>query len=594
MSEDTRAHVNETTSPDRRKFLGQFGGATAATVAAATVGLEPLLGRGRGAATAMDIGNITGAERADRAMEIRMDSARRERAVLVPAHPDNRDEERFANRIGNYSKGLRHDAKGEVFPAAYDALLGAIRGGRFSDFEALQPHLGCPDVRRQRPLVNPEAGNSFDLQGSDPAQMVIPPAPPFDSAERAAEMAELYWMALLRDLPFDLYSASPAAQFAAADLTNMPGFKGPRDASGRVTPQTLFRDLFPGCTVGPYISQFLIRQSAFGAQRIDQRIQPRAIGVDYLTDLASWLDVQNGCQPAIRSAPAAPNTPLRFVATGRDLGHYVHIDLLYQAYFVAMVVLLNGVTINEATNPEEFLFPLDRNNPYGRTGATTVQGGFANFGNPHVATLVTEPSTRALKAVWYQKWRVHRNLRPEAFGGRVEIQRLGRATYPIHPDLYNRSTVLPFVLRRYGTHLLSQPFPEGSPLHPSYGSGHATVAGACVTMLKAFFDEDTVFPEPQVVNLANGGQTIVPYTGADRGQITVGGELNKLASNIATGRNHGGVHWRSDAVEAMRLGERVAISMLSDMFETYGEPFEGFRLTKFDGTRVVIRDNPRV
>jgi hypothetical protein len=88
--------------------------------------------------------------------------------------------------------------------------------------------------------------------------------------------------------------------------------------------------------------------------------------------------------------------------------------------------------------------------------------------------------------------------------------------------------------------------------------------------------------------------TTIPYAGSDRGQITIGGELNKLASNIATGRNHAGVHWRSDAVEAIRLGERVAIAMLTDMFRTYGEPFQGFRLTKFDGTRVVVRDNPRV
>jgi hypothetical protein len=33
-------------------------------------------------------------------------------------------------------------------------------------------------------------------------------------------------------------------------------------------------------------------------------------------------------------------------------------------------------------------------------------------------------------------------------------------------------------------------FPEVSPSHPSYGSGHATVAGAYVTTLKAFFDEN--------------------------------------------------------------------------------------------------------
>ena len=36
--------------------------------------------------------------------------------------------------------------------------------------------------------------------------------------------------------------------------------------------------------------------------------------------------------------------------------------------------------------------------------------------------------------------------------------------------------------------LLPMAFPEGSPMHPAYGAGHATVAGGCVTMLKAFFE----------------------------------------------------------------------------------------------------------
>ena len=36
------------------------------------------------------------------------------------------------------------------------------------------------------------------------------------------------------------------------------------------------------------------------------------------------------------------------------------------------------------------------------------------------------------------------------------------------------------------TYLLGLTYPEGSPLHPSYPSGHATLAGACITVIKAF------------------------------------------------------------------------------------------------------------
>lgn len=37
------------------------------------------------------------------------------------------------------------------------------------------------------------------------------------------------------------------------------------------------------------------------------------------------------------------------------------------------------------------------------------------------------------------------------------------------------------------------------------------------------------------------------------------------------------VHWRTDACEAVLLGEQVAISMLRDIAETYSENFNGFR-----------------
>ena len=42
----------------------------------------------------------------------------------------------------------------------------------------------------------------------------------------------------------------------------------------------------------------------------------------------------------------------------------------------------------------------------------------------------------------------------------------------------------------HGSFLLSLAFAEGSPKHPSYPAGHGAVAGACITVLKFFFDGD--------------------------------------------------------------------------------------------------------
>jgi hypothetical protein len=49
-----------------------------------------------------------------------------------------------------------------------------------------------------------------------------------------------------------------------------------------------------------------------------------------------------------------------------------------------------------------------------------------------------------------------------------------------------------------------------------------------------------------------------------------------------------GVHWRSDAQQALLLGEAVTISILRDQRATYNEPFSGFTFTKFDGTTITV------
>src|SRR5204863_5664584 len=195
----------------------------------------------------------------------------------------------------------------------------------------------------------------------------------------------------------------------------------------------------------------------------------------------------------------------------------------------------------------------------------------------------------ALKSVWFQKWYVHRRLRPEAFGGLVHNRLANKIAYPLHADVLS-SDAMTAVFKKNGSYLLPQAFPEGSPLHPSYPAGHATVSGACVTVLKAFFQEDFVFPrpvipDPDLDDEDGSGTRLVHYTGPDRNMMTVGGELNKLASNISIGRNMAGVHYRSDYVESLILGENVAISILKDQEKDFNESY-CLTFHKFDGTEV--------
>jgi len=186
---------------------------------------------------------------------------------------------------------------------------------------------------------------------------------------------------------------------------------------------------------------------------------------------------------------------------------------------------------------------------------------------------------------------VHRRLRPEEYGGRIDNHLNNRRTYPLHPSILtslNTGALAPYFPERYanGSFLLPQAYPEGSPTHPAYGAGHATISGACATILKAFFDESAPIESPLVANA--DGTSLVPYTGADAAQLTVGGELNKLAGNISLFRDAAGVHWRSDYTESLPLGEAVAIGLLQEMSLTFNEDDAFFQFTRFDGITVRI------
>ena len=420
----------------------------------------------------------------------------------------NGDEERYPDRVASYSKGLPHDALGQVDLGAYDTFLRALRSGDPADFERITLGLG-------RKLTSPQAGLAFDLEGADSHHLAIPAAPRFDSAEIAGEAAEVYWMALLRDIPFTSYDSDPGVAAAADDLSWFSVFKGPK-SGGRVTAQTIFRGMTKGDLVGPWLSQFLIQDIPFGALTIPQRINTVVARRDYMTSFPDWLAVQRGYEAG--GTDVFDSTP-RYMRNLRDLAQWVHVDALYQAYLQGALILMGmGAPLSPGLPPVK----------------SVTQIGFAEFGGPHILSMLTEIATRALKAVWYQKWQVHRHLRPEAYGGRVHLRKIGFTPYPVHDEILS-SPALDAVYQANRSYLLPMAFPEGSPTHPSYGAGHATVAGACTTMVKAFFDESFVIPHPVVPN--SDGTALVPYSGPP---LTAGNEMDKVAANVGIGRNAAG------------------------------------------------------
>src|SRR3954470_11468748 len=577
-----------TTAVTRRSLLGGAGIAVGAAVLASPPGM-PGIAPAAAQPVSADPRPLDAAFKR-RAFEVREVCASNNEKIPIAPHPTNGDEARYTNKIGSDSRGLPHDKRGEVEQAAWQALYSACQSGDPADFEKIS-------LGGTRKLVNPVGTLAVSLSGINPTQIGIPPAPALASAERGGEAVEVYWQSLLRDVPLtELRDDTSNRDVLAAteELNKLADFRGPK-AGGRVTPGTLFRSsaLYfdaaepngrsvtpPGVLDGPLISQFLLRDVPYAAQWIGARIRTTLPASEFMSEYEEWLAIQNGAAPQ-RQTQFDP-TP-RYIATGRDLAEYIHTG---PALGWAAALLL--ATPGGGADPRYAgMYPPAQavsypSNPYRRSRNQAPAG--ATFGLVYVQALLAVGISYATRASYWQKYFVHRTVRPEAYGG-LAHHRLanGVSDYPLH-DNFLRSEALGRSKAKYGTYLLSQTYPEAAPIHSTYPGGATVVGAVTATMLKAFFDESRVIANPVQPDPAAPARP-VPYNGPP---LTIGGELNKLAVNFGFGRNWAGIHWRSDASASMALGEEVAISMLRDERMTLREPFDGFSFTRFDGSRVTI------
>ena len=100
---------------------------------------------------------------------------------------------------------------------------------------------------------------------------------------------------------------------------------------------------------------------------------------------------------------------------------------------------------------------------------SATQIGFPVFGPPHLPSLLLETMQRALKAVWFQKWSVHRRLRPEEFAGRIHNRLVNGRPYPFGPANFAQlqSVLLPRVFRHNTVQNNNRRrLPPGLPLPP--------------------------------------------------------------------------------------------------------------------------------
>jgi len=507
----------------------------------------------------LTLANLTAATSAGELRDSRLESALdlRRRAALaqsrrkIASMKSNGDEKRYPDGSGCFTKGLPKGTHNEVDPKAYNALLRAIQTRSFSEFEKI-PRAGG------RRLSNPQSAFAFHMEGGDPHSFDIPAPPSMASQQMETDVSELYWQALCRDIPFTAYSSSEITLRAAKGL--------------KKTPESLFRGSFSGSLKGPYISQFLLKSIPFGATQVEQRYTVPAEGSDFMTTVSEWSQIQSGFPPW--RTVEYDRVP-RYLTTGRDLAEYAHYDFAHQAYLSAALILINS-SYRSLLNCNQYK---SDNNPY---RLSTVEEGFGTFGPAEAVDWIGRVVTPALKAAYCQKWMVHRRIRPEELGGLIHFTRTKAKACPLHPSLLE-SNAVDAVFASTGCYLLPQAFPEGCPMHPSYPAGHATIAGACSVILKACFDGTM---------LLSGSVEVAP----DRLSLrecqgyspTVGDEIDKLAFNVAMARNWAGIHYLSDDMAGLRLGEDVGLSVLQDLAQTFSEEFKGFFITRFDGSKVYV------
>lgn len=449
------------------------------------------------------------------------------------------------------------------------------------------------------------------LNDYDERKKFVLPAPgKLSSKILAAEMAELYAMAISRDVSFCCYHNSSTIKRVLKSLNQHDIIKHLPDQpldNYKITPSTIFRGDNMGEVLGPYISQLLLLNIPMGAHIIEQKyhVHPKrreAINKRLTTEWGrnhkEMIKIQNGKLSELPDGPKHDDLDYKYIYNGRSLGELVHGDPVFQIYHNAALILNKiGAKYNDGFHKFE-------------NCGRFVQG----YGLASLLCSIAECSKLALSHAWFWKWKKYRKLRPEVTSlwiDNVKNYRKSNKEYDLDEAIL-KSNILDDIKEYHSywgndfnhSYTLPLQYKEGSPTHPSYPAGHAVVAGACCTILKIYFDDEQkwkdmkVFDDPHnviipdklndVVIASHEGTKLKKYEGYDKHKLTIGHEVNKLASNVALGRDWAGVHYRTDGTKGILLGELVAINYMKTIMKSWHPKHDSgrdFSFTKFNGER---------
>ncbi|MEP1942610.1 MAG: hypothetical protein ABJJ03_05815, partial [Sulfitobacter sp.] len=442
----------------------------------------------------------------------------------------------------------------------------------------------------------------------------------------------------LKQLPW----FQPMAPVAGSQAPETPALSAPEKArrSARLgwrsalNGYVIFRGAARGAKMGPYVSQFLLAGTTqdpmdgciqHGSQSISHKIATFEAGVDYLSDWHSWLGAQNGGdQNSLHQhieftdqtkAIELPEQPPRFVTTPRDLAAFVRGDATCQPFLNAARMLAGNPKCDPAAAPNWA-------NPVDDPAAIDI--------DPHLADMLAQATARGLEMA--QNPLSTDNISPERLGAMLTLvanddmgelsSAIRKELISMHMKLQNIGLLNPvsahntLQLKHKSNPLENRANPEewaidgedrslllplayigGSPMRATAGADHAIIAGACVTILKAYFDmfkSKTCWSPLSLLDVgmrtvfeASEDGDCLRDSSDDPADLTLEGELNKLAANIAMGRTMAGTQLYSEHYENLRRGERLAVRLLTEQMLATPEK-KPLCLHGFDGERITI------
>ncbi|WP_417723458.1 bromoperoxidase [Salipiger sp.] len=444
-----------------------------------------------------------------------------------------------------------------------------------------------------------------------PVPLSLPEPPVMSASELAAEMAELYALSLLRDVPFaamadphhvvrvdattrftlhellcelrslswfdgGTFSARGPVVLAAHGSRAADGEADHRrelrlNGDGQLTLRTLFRGVVSGGASD-------LRFSAFHASDCLTGEAPESCPRP-ATDapLSSWVRYVERSAGAGLGRPGADDVSVLSWRTPRGLAEDMRASHPCRTFYSAALMLLAR---GSAFDP----------------GLNGPAGGPPGVNGQTVLSSMAETAERAFDAAMRRHSRAGRLSRPAVFAARFAAMAGlddpaggGNDTILAALDELTRHApnLMTWVARRNaaakppacsGESLLLPVMPGDDVMpHRADCAAQGVIAGAMATLLKALFDTRR-HARLRMVGVPGGG-------------IDIGAEADRLAADIALSRSVSGGWFQAENHQDLRLGEALAIQTIRLHFEAARTNLSlGF--TDFDGRAVTVSAHP--